>query len=286
VDLMPTDPPLERVKKVGSKIGEWWRSLPKHAQLTEGISDEAWRLRKFIFRPLAELDPDTQKVLLKDFFEHVFDEAKKITPKQVEDGIRPYKEEFETVLENLNGRILAAFGSVFGMPENPMQGLTTWFSGLSTEKQHYTYSGEPAVLVNTCREYTEINEDTLLEIAKKLAGLNVESWGDDLVLIFHGKLDTAKNIVDTFIPNSISEPPLEPKPIDADSGQARLSIFFNGKNNERIFDVLDDVSSNGQVLENMLNSTIDQLSKGMAEKEKIVVLCRIIEKHIFGIHNQ
>jgi len=285
VELLPSDPPLERVKKVGIKIGEWWRSLPKHAQLTDEISDGASLLKDYVFKPLAELLPDTQQILLKDIFEYVFDNAKKITPKRVEDGIRPFKEEFESLLENLKHRILKSYGSVFGQRQSPDQELSQWFSGLSRDKQNYTYNGEPAILVNTCRESDEINPDTLLKIAKKLSGLDIESWGDELVLFFQGKLDAAKNHVDTFVPplppcpgSDLPDPALDPD-------QAKLSVFSQGKSRERIFDVTGEISSNGQVLENMLNSTIDQLGKGMDEKEKIMILCRIIEKHIFGLTN-
>lgn len=281
VDLLPTDPPLERVKKVGTKLGEWWRALPKHAQLTEEISDGASLLRDYIFKPLAELEPDTQQILLKDFFEHIFDDASRVTQKRVEDGIRPFKEEFETLLNSLTQRIISAYGSVFDQPENPEQSVSNWFSKLPADKQNYTYNGEPAILANACRESGDINENTLLKVAKGITGLSVASWSDDLVLIFRGKLDTAKNIIDTFaVPNSLF--PRVPKPDDPEPGQARFSIFSKGENNERIFEVLDDISTNGQVLENMLNSTIDQLGKGMDEKEKMMILCRVIEKHVFG----
>jgi len=284
VDLLPTDPPLERVKKVGAKIGEWWRSLPKHAQSTKEISDSASLLRDYIFKPLAEVDPDTQQILLKDFFEHIFDDASKITKSQVEDGIRPFKEEFETLIDNLIQRVLNAYGTVFDQLENPEQGVSNWFSNLSADKQNYTYNGESAILVNACRKSTNINNDTLLKAAKELTGLSVESWNDDLVLIFHGKLDTAKNTIDTFefkpIPISSSEP--LPTLADPKPGQVRFNIFSQGENNERIFEVLDEISVNGNVLKNMLDSTIDQLGKGIDEKEKMMILCQVIEKHVFG----
>ncbi|MGM0597752.1 MAG: hypothetical protein ACQES9_12020 [Myxococcota bacterium] len=286
VELLPSDPSLERVKKVGLKIGDWWRSLPKHAQLTEEISDQASLLKDYVFKPLAALEPDTQQILLKDIFEYVFDDAKKITPKQVEAGIRPFKEEFENLLENLKNRIFVSYGSVFGQTKAPEIKLSDWFSSLSKDKQNYTYNGEPAILINTCRDSDEIKPDTLITIARKLSGLQIESWGDEMVLIFQGKLESAKNYVDTFTipppPNPAPDPDPGPKP---EPGQARLSVFSHGENNERLFDVTDEISSNGKVLENMLNSTIDQLGKAMSEEEKTTILCRIIEKHIFGLRS-
>ncbi len=284
IELLASDPPLERVKKVGIRIGEWWRSLPRHAQLTDEISNGASLLKDYVFKPLADLLPDTQQILLKDIFEYVFDDAKKITPKQVEDGIRPFKEEFESLLENLKVRIFNSYSAVFGQVQSPDQELELWFSQLSKDKQNYTYNGEPAILINACRDSDGINPDTLLKIAKNLSGLDIESWGDELVLFFQGKLDAAKNHVDTFVPPLPPGPdPGLPDP-DLDPDQAKLSLFSKGKNKERIFDVTGGISSNGQVLENMLNSTIDQLGKGMDEKEKTMILCRIIEKHIFGLN--
>ena len=281
VDLTPADPPLERVKKVGAAIGTWWRALPKHAQTTNKTSDAAKVVREFIFRPLAELEPDTQQILLKDAFEHVFDTDEKVKQKDVENIVEPIKEEFEYLLDKLNKRIVAECEIVFGQVSefDSGLGLSAWFSGLSEDKQNYTYNGEPAILVNICRESPEINEVILLKIAEKLTGLNVTSWGDDLVVKFGAKLDSAKKFVETFNP----DPGPGPGPGSSlEAGQGRLSVFLGGQNKERIFDLLDDLSANGQVLENMLNSTIDQLGKGLDEKEKVAILYRVIGKHVFG----
>ena len=280
VDLTPADPSLERVKKVGSAIGMWWRALPKHAQITSQVSDAADVLREYIFRPLAELEPNTQQILLKDAFEHVFEADKKVQQKRVEEVVGPIKEEFENLLDDLNTRIVTEYDNVFGQLSDAVQGLSAWFSGLSDEKQNYIYSGEHAVLVDICRDCSEINEDILLEIAERLTGLNISSWSDDLVLIFRGKLESVKNFVDTFIPGP--HPPIPDHNPDLGTGQGRLSMSLRGQNKERIFELLDDLSANGQVLENMLNSTIDQLGKGLDEKEKVAILYRVVGKHVFG----
>ena len=283
VELTPADPSLERVKKVGIAMGEWWRGLPQHAHLTENISDGASLLREYIFKPLAQLDPDTQQILLKDFFEHVFDDAKKITPKQVEDGIKPYKEELENLLDPLKERILGEYQTVFGPSPDVVQNLSTWYCDLPENKQNFIYNGEPAVLINICRKNPENNEEILFELAEKLTGLSVSSWGDDLVLKFGAKLDSAKNFIDTLKPPVRPEPEPGPGPLPPEPGQGRLSIFSQGQNKERIFEVLEELSPNGKALENMLNATTDQLSKGLDEQEKIAILYRFVEKNVFGV---
>ena len=282
VDLTPADPSLERVKKVGAAIGMWWRALPNHVHSTEKVSDGAWQLREHVFKPLAGLEPDTQQILLKDFFEHVFDDAKKITQKQVEEGIKSYKKEFEGLLDILKKRIESEYQNVFGQSSDAVQGLSTWFFGLSENKQNYVYNGEPEIIVNICRESPEINEDTLIEIAEKLTGLSVSAWGDDLVVKFGAKLDSAKNFVDTFDPVPQDKPVAsgEEKPLDESQGYLTLTI--NGENKKRIFDLVDDLSSNGLALENVLNSMVDQLGKGLDEKEKIAIFYRFVRKHVFG----
>ncbi len=280
VALTPADPPLERVKKVGSTIGSWWRALPPHVKLTDQLSEGAALLREYIFCPLAELEPDTQQILLKDTFEHVFDADKKVQQKHVEEIVAPIKEEFEGLLDSLKNRILKEYQTVFGKDIAADQGLRSWFYSLSEEKQNYTYNGEPAILVNTCRESSEINDDILFQIAEKLTGLKIESWGDDLVVKFGAKLDSAKKFVDTFKP---SLPPIpDPSPIIISPTQGRLSVFFDNRNHERIFELPEELSSNGEVLENMLNSTIEQLGKGLDDKEKIAIIYRVVKKHVFG----
>ena len=282
VELTPADPPLERVKKVGEVVGAWYRALPKYAQLTKKISDEADVLRHHIFRPLAELEPDTPQILLKDAFEYVFDADQNVQQKDVEGLVGPIKAEFEGLIEDLKKRIIAEYVNIFGEESNPGHGLTPWFTGLSQEKQHHVYVGEVANLVNICRESPDLNDDALLKIAEKMTGLPISCWGDDLVVKFGAKLEFAKNFVDAFEPPTRPAP--DPKP-DLDPpapGQGTLSMFLSGQNKVRTFEIMDSLSPNGVVLENMLNSTLEQLGKGLDDQEKVAIIYRVVGKHVFG----
>lgn len=280
------DPSLERVKKVGTAIGTWWRALPKHAQVTGQLSDEADILREHIFRPLAELEPDTQQILLKDAFEHVFTADKKVKAKDIEDLIGPIKIEFEMLINNLKTRIMNEYIHVFGDSYPVGEGVSTWFSKLPEGKKKYVYNGGPEIIIDSCRDNPQLNEDILLNAAEKLTGLKITSWGDDLVVKFGGKLESAKEMVDKFEPppppDSQSDPSSSPGLPPLSPGQGRLSIFINGKNNERILDLVDELSPNGHALENILSSTTDQLGKGLDEKEKIAIVYRFVAKHVFG----
>jgi len=72
IDLNGVVQPLERVQKVGQAIATWWRALPRHAQLTENVSEETALFRDYVLKPLAVIEPDIEKTLLQDVFTHVF----------------------------------------------------------------------------------------------------------------------------------------------------------------------------------------------------------------------
>ncbi|MDM8557044.1 hypothetical protein QUF75_20145 [Desulfococcaceae bacterium HSG7] len=276
------DPPLERVKKVGNAIGAWWRALPKHAQITTDISNAADLVKKHIFKPLAELDPDTEQILLHDSFEHVFDAEKKVKKKAVETLIKKIQNEFESRLKSLTTRILAEYDKLFGEPEDGKQGLAKWFDLLPADKKNYIHNGEPAILINACRQCKAIDEAVLLEIAKRLTGLNVASWSDEMVLKFGAKLDSAKNFIESFSPPppTVVGPPPPPPP-----GSYGLVLFNKGKNRERIFEISDELSSNGQTLESMLNTAVDSIGRSLDDKEKMTIFYRFISQHIFGLES-
>ncbi len=285
VELSPSDPPLERVKKVGNSIGSWWRALPKYAQNTRQLSEAADVLREYVFRPLAALEVDTAQILLKDVFEYVFDADKKVQQKRVVEVTGPIIAEFEGLLDKLKKRIVSEYKSVFADFPDPCHSVSMWFENLTSEKKTYIYNGEQANLVNICREGSTIDEDILLTLAERFTGIPIASWSDEQVVKFGAKLDSAKNFIDTF--NPPSPPSIKPEPnIKPDSaptpGQGKLTGFFEGRILERTFELPAELSSNGDVLENMLNSTIEQLGKGLNEKEKIAIIYRIVGKHVFG----
>ena len=287
VSFSNADPPLERVKKVGTAIGTWWRTLPKHAQMTAKLSDSADVLRKHIFKPLAELEPDTQRILLKDAFDYVFDTDKKVKNKDVEGAIEPIKTEFEGLFMKLKSRVFGEYASVFDSQaeENTGQVLASWFNSLDPDKRNYAYNGEPAILVDICRKSEELEDETLLLLAEKLTGLSVGTWADEMVLKFGAKLDSAKNFVETFTPPSLPDLGLKKPDVSIENlepNQGSMALSIKGKNKTRNFEIIDNLSPNGQALENMLNTTVDQIGRSLDEKEKITIIYRFISKHVFG----
>lgn len=291
VTLLLADPALERVKKVGMALGAWWRTQPKHAQTTSLVSEEAETLRDYILKPLAELEPDTEQILLKDAFEYVFDAEGRVKQSDVEKLIGGIKSEFEGLLAELQKRILDECHKVFEgqNQENSTLALRVWFQNLPDEKRNFVHHGDPGVLVNFCREnplidetsFEKLDENPVLKLAEKMTGLQISSWADDMVVRFGAKLDAAKKYIDTFVPPGPVPGPIDPLP-PITPNQVCITHSVQGENKRRIIEVMEDLSPNGHALENMLNTTVDQIGRSLDEKEKTVILYRFLRKHFFG----
>lgn len=282
----PADPPLERVKKVGVAIGNWWRSLPKHAQTTQNVSESANIVREYIFRPLAELEPDIHQVLLKDTFEHVFqtDANQKVKQADIENMFREFKAEFENAPARLRQNLMGEFYKFFEpVTSEGSGGVQKWFSKLPEPTRNYVHHGEPAVLIGCCREAGTDSESVALTLAEKFTGLKIDSWADEMVLKFGAKLESAKNYIESFKPPT--PPPVEQdrKKPPIPPNHASLTIRLpGGSNSTRDFEIMGSLTANGQALENMLNTTMEQIGRGIDEKEKIVIMYRFLKKHFFG----
>ena len=105
-----------------------------------------------------------------------------------------------------------------------------------------------------------------------------------MVLKFGAKLDSAKKFIESFIPPVLPEPVSQDDDFSPgiDPSQGSLSLFIRRKSRRRIFEVLDELSPNGKALENLLNTTVDQIGRSLDDKEKMTIIYRFISKHVFG----
>lgn len=281
--------PLERVKRVGEQIASWWRNLPRHAQLTEKLSEWPVVFKEHIFNPLAQIDADIDKILLLDIFEHVFQvESDSVKREIVCKKIQPIKLEFDTATDRLKARIADVFKTVFDSGESDTSGavaLVNWFKELSEDKCNCLFSGPSSTLANWCRKTTGISDDDLYQIAKDITGLDMEAWSDDMIMKFAGKIETAKETIDAYETPPPPPLPLPPPPIidPLEPNQTRLTLLGkDGQPETRIFQISVELSQNGKAMENMLNTTVDSIGRGLDDKEKMVVLYRFIRRHFFG----
>ena len=121
-----------------------------------------------------------------------------------------------------------------------------------------------------------------IRLAEKLTGLPVTSWADEMVVKFSAKLDSAKKYIEGFEPPPMPEAKSEPGPEPIRPNHVGLTIAFPGGESERrVFEVVEELSPNGQALANMLDTTVEQIGRSLDEKEKTIILYRFLKKHIF-----
>lgn len=106
-----------------------------------------------------------------------------------------------------------------------------------------------------------------------------------MIMKFVGKIETAKETIDAYETPPPPPLPLPPPPIidPLEPNQTRLTLLGkDGQPETRIFEISVELSQNGKVMENMLNTTVDEIGRGLDDKEKMVVLYRFIRRHFFG----
>ena len=277
--------PLERVRRIGEHIAAWWRSMPGHAHRTNEVSEAADVFRTQMLNPLSQLDADMEKVLLTDLLHEVFDaeDKKAIRAASIKKVITPIRKELEGAVENLEKRVLAVFSAVFPTPEPDSEeadGLTDWYRALSQNKREFQFYGDAGILMEKCRGNSDpLDAAGRLEMARKLTGMELASWADDMVDKFHGKLESARNAVEAHKVVHPIPPPTLPRP---DAGSFALSLSTNGFHDSRTFEIDGELSENGVTLENKLNADIDQIGRSLSDKQKMSVFYRFVSRHIFG----
>jgi hypothetical protein len=95
-----------------------------------------------------------------------------------------------------------------------------------------------------------------------------------MIMKFVGKIETAKETIDAYETPPPPPPPplpLPPPPIidPLEPNQTRLTLLGkDGQPETRIFEISVELSQNGKVMENMLNTTVDEIGRGLDDKKK------------------
>lgn len=189
----------------------------------------------------------------------------------------------------MQSKVSSVFSSIFENSDesiSPVLGVREWFQNLPAEKRDYTFSGDSAILIRKCRESQQIDESTLRSIAEEISAMDMDTWADELVLIFKGRLHSARASIDSYeppiLPDPAPPPPTDPPQPDPDPSKARISLYAEGKTYQRILDTEGELGQNGQVMENMLNAAVDHMGRSLDDRERMLVLCKFIRKYVFG----
>jgi len=203
-----------------------------------------------------------------------------------------------TISDNISSSIEYNISNQEERIKKSIAALSRWFNNLSEEKKNFVHHGDPGILTTHCRDNPLMDEKAFLKLAEKLTGLQISSWSDEMLIKFNTKLESAKKYISTFEPppppvSPVTPPPLSPfnaqlphipsVPIDPVlPNQAWITHTIQGGQKKRIIEIMEELSPNGQALENMLNATVDQIGRSLDEKEKTAIIYRFMKKHFFN----
>ncbi|QTA79051.1 Uncharacterized protein dnl_13000 [Desulfonema limicola] len=101
-------------------------------------------------------------------------------------------------------------------------------------------------------------------------------------MIFKGKLDSAKKYIETHKSAVIETNIIKETPETIEPNKIKLTIASKDGFSDRIFEVTDSLSQNAQIMENLLNNTVESIERSLNDQEKMYVFYRFVKKNIFG----
>lgn len=272
--------PGERLISLKEKVVTWWQALPTFARKTSGISEKADLIRKIVFIPLANEPCDEKPIFFENLpksigFGDVINNSFENLQNQIQDKIKPVKDEFESITIKLNDKILTSFSEVFGgkSNDNPIQVISQWHDKLG-KKGDIIESGDAGKLLETCRKLKEKGDtSTLVDFVTQVTGSKPENWNDsNRIIELTGQLKTIKKNIEE-----------QPSPSDKpkfDKEYISINLVIDGKEVSRRFKKAASISQLGTSMANLINNAIGEIGKGLPEEEKFTVLTEILKEHL------
>lgn len=272
------DKDLESVAKA---VSNWWRNLPRYAQITKEIAKPLKTLREDFFKPLTIEEKSFQELFYQILPNLVgLDDLSAMKEKEVFQKIRQeigrVKSDFEQLLDRLKNKTKDKMTEVgLGKPEE----IIGWYNNLSSETKEGAFAGDSKVLIKWAKEVIEIGSVTIekyVSLAENLIRRKVEDWNDEQVAVFKGHLESAKGGIDSWQPSVL--PPGGKKKTDTGSSELPR-IEIEGGNASKIskpfhlYEPLDQSPNKDQVkiLHDMVKGTLSPcLSNGQITADEFV----------------
>lgn len=270
----------ERIISLKEKIVTWWQALPQFSRKTSELSEKANLIRKNVFIPLANEPCDEKRIFFENLANSIgLSDIASMSPEnllnQIQDGIKPVKDEFENATNLLNEKICTSFSEVFGgkSTDDPVKIVSDWQKNLDT-KGNLISSGDAGKLMDTCRRLREKDDKKILiDFVTQVTGNKPEDWNDsNRILEFTGQLKNIKK--------SIEEQPIpsvKPKPGDE---YVLINLVIDGKEVTRQFKKATTISQIGKSMANLINEAVKGLSPSLSEEEKLTILTEILREYL------
>lgn len=280
----------ELIELIHKETIKWWRGLPLFSQKTRYLEANTLNLRERIIRPLAQDDADTKEILLftaVDMIQPKKGEKTQIAQEAITDFFTIVIEDIEKAIQKiLVPKIYTVIEDTFpekgSSKKGPLKALRDWYIALPKERQEIRIGGPVVILINYARLFAQANKENMeliLDLAKDITGMALENWGDDMIVQFGQKLGAAKIAIEETV---IS------KPIDVNSDTITINkpkpkhisiVISNEKgSSQRTFIPVDEISSGGENLRNIIQGAIEGIGRTLPPNECETILIEIIRE--------
>lgn len=282
IELPASGETAEMIEAAAEGTRRWWMSLPRHGHLTHRLSDESAYLRRDVFVPLSHPEGDAHRILLEVLPSILkpADEDSEISAEAVAEVFARVKGEFESVVARLSESVGQVVVDVFAGSDSQgasaEEAISRWFAGLPKDTRTYKFAGDAGKLTTAA---ASVGEGSVQQLAEAVMGLPLSQWADELVTQFRGRLESAKEHVETFVlplpPDGKWPPPAPPK-------HARVVLVTDEGTTEKVFLLTDDLSENGRHLSSVLKSAVTGMGSTLPDGECLTILVRLLKEALNG----
>ena len=279
----------ELLDSIHAAAGAWWRGLSAFARDTRDLDRNVLVVRERVLRPLAQEDADVRGVLLEQLAEvlHPAGDKQTVSRAAVADFFLATKKTLDTAVQSiLTPKVDAVAISVFAgkgrTPKTGADAMKSWFEHLPEERRTVRVAGHSSILSRKAQDAATSSsgrEGIVVELAKEIAGVPLESWQDGMLERFRGMLEVSKRAIEEaeLQPVETSKTGREvtiPKP---KTGQISITILSSDAEGfRRTFVPVKEVSPMGENLRNIIQGSIVGIGRALPPGECETILIDVL----------
>lgn len=210
---------LEEAKR---QVALWWSRLPSYCQQTANLSQLARRFRDETLRPLVHPSADAHRILVEELWQKMGDTTgmdRAAFRTVFAELIREIAGAADELLNRIAGELREGLHlDVDGTPEDVVRALREWYNGLPEATRTFCHAGDAGKLQGwlRCEVVPELGQ-----LCTAVMGRDASEWSDSDVGYFVGRVQSAKEAVETWQP--LLPPPPTPD-VEQLPGMATLSL--------------------------------------------------------------
>jgi hypothetical protein len=205
------------------QVALWWSRLPRYCQQTSQLTSATLRLRDDVLRPLIHPDADAHRILVEELRQRMGD-VSKMDRQAFRDRFLELVQEISGAVAGLSARVAESLRDGLGLdceatPSGVVHGLEDWYRALPADVRDYCHGHDAGKLQSWLRSGPT---PALEQLCETMMGRSLPDWDDADVLIFVGRVQSAREAISTWV--APPPPPTPSKPPALQPGTATLSI--------------------------------------------------------------